>query len=111
MNINENDYILPNNASMTCDQDASDYLGNKELDECLLQFGSFLSIIQVKKVNYTNYLLILVENEQIREILLEMTGIDTFEELVREMIIRYPILCKSKVISSRIKKWKKTTKH
>jgi len=111
MNINENDYTLPSNASMTCNQDASHYLGNKELDECLLQFGSFLSIIQVKKVNYTNYLLILVENEQIREILLEMTGIDTFEELVREMIVRYPILCKSKVVSSRIKKWKKTTKH
>jgi len=81
-------------------------INNKELDECLTKFGSFLSIVQTKKVNPTNYLLILINDSTIRNILLQITGIDTFEELVRELIVRYPILCKSKIIRNQIKRVK-----
>lgn len=78
----------------------------KELDDCIIKFGSFLSIVQTKKINATSYLVILLKNEKLRSILLEMTGIDTFQELVREMMSRYPILCKSKIVYSNIKKKK-----
>ena len=86
---------------------ALSFINSKELDECLVKFGSFLSIVQTKKINPTNYLLILVSDSNIRNILLQITGVDTFEELVRELIVRYPILCKSKIIRNQIKRIKK----
>ncbi len=105
--MSENDnYILPDNASMLCNENGSHHLVDKELDECFLQFGSFLSMTQNKKINQTNYLLILIENKNLREVLMQMTGIDTFQELVKEMVVRYPLLCKSKAINARIKNGK-----
>lgn len=101
--MNENNYTIPDDASMLCNENGSHYLDNKELDECFLKFGSFLSMIQNKKMNQINYLLILIENKNIRDILLHITGIETFEELIKEMVYRCPSLCKSKLISTRIK--------
>jgi len=109
MNENNN-YVLPDNATMCCHKNASHHLGDKELDECFLQFGSFLTMFQDKKVNQVNYLLILIENQNLREILLQMTGLESFQELVKEMVLRYPLLCKSKAINTKIKKWKKSVK-
>jgi hypothetical protein len=101
----QEDYCLTNEA--ITHNNALSVINNKELDECLVKFGSFLSIVQTKKINPTNYLLILVSDSTIRNILLQITGIDTFEELVRELIARYPILCKSKIIRNQIKRIRK----
>lgn len=81
-------------------------INHQELDDCIIKFGSFLSIVQAKKINITGYLIILIKDENIRNVLQIMTGIDTFQELVREMMIRYPILSKSKIVYASVKKKK-----
>lgn len=93
---------------------ATDHINNHELDIIITRFGSFLSIIQTKKISPANFLLYMVENKKIVDILLEVSGIPTFEQFVRELMERYPILYESKVISTKITKInapRKTTKN
>jgi len=105
-----NEYVLPIDVSMVCHQTGFEQLGDKDLDECFLYFGSFLSMIQNKKVSQTNYLLFLIEKPELRETLMQMTGIETFQQLIKEMAIRYPLSYKSKIVNRGIKKWKKLAK-
>ena len=91
---------------------ALDHMNNHELDVSITRFGAFLSVIQTKKISPAGLLLYLVENRDITSIFLKVTGIDTFEQLVRELMVRFPILYESKVISTKIHKInanKKTT--
>ena len=39
-----NEYVLPIDVSMVCHQTGFEQLGDKDLDECFLYFGSFLSM-------------------------------------------------------------------
>lgn len=73
-----------------------------EFDKILLQFGSLLSIIQNKRINQTMLLVTLLESHKYREIFKTMSGIDDISVLFYNIIVRYPILCTSKIIRNKI---------
>jgi hypothetical protein len=75
----------------------------KEFDQDLLKFGALISILQNKKVNQTTILLLLLENETYIKCFKLLSDVDNTYTLLYNIIIRYPILCKSKIINSKIK--------
>lgn len=77
---------------------------NDEFDAALLQFGSLLSMVKNKRINQTMFLLELIENELQRECFKNLCGIDKSEVMFYNIIIRFPVLCKSKIIQTRLKK-------
>jgi len=76
---------------------------NAEFDVILLRFGSLISILKNKRINQTMFLVNLLDNEEYRECFKILSGIDETSELFYNMIIRFPILCKSKIVKSKIK--------
>ena len=79
-------------------------INEKEFNEFILKLGSFLSIVNSKKINQTQLFLHILENKNLQEVSLHITGIDTLEEFVRELILRYPILYKSKIVKTQLSK-------
>jgi len=75
----------------------------KEFNEALITFGSFISIIKNKRINQTMLLIEIIENETVRKIFMDITDIDNIQFLIYNLIIRFPILCKSKVIKNKLK--------
>jgi hypothetical protein len=91
-----------------------DHINEKEFNECILKLGAFISIIKSKKINQTQLFIELLHSKHIQDIFLNVMGIDTFEELVRELMVRYPILYKSKIVKNSLKTKndnRKTKKH
>lgn len=98
-NVIANNSILQNiNAS-----DPIYQLNEQEFDEALLYFGSFISIINNKRINQTMLLVTLLENEKHRQCFKLISGIDENQTLLYNLIIRFPVLCKSKIIKCKIK--------
>jgi len=78
-------------------------INEEEFNASLLQFGAFISIIKNKRVNQTLLLSLLLENKNIRECFKQISEIDDTRVLLYNLIIRFPILCKSKIIKNKIK--------
>ena len=78
-------------------------INEREFNESLLSFGSFISIIKNKRINQTMLLIELIEHAEIRKIFMDISDIDNLQYLVYNLIIRFPILCKSKVIKNKLK--------
>ena len=74
-----------------------------EFDEILLKFGSLVSMLKNKRINQTMFLIELLESEPHRECFKILSGIDETKVLFYNMIIRFPVLCKSKIIKTKIK--------
>lgn len=77
---------------------------NDEFDVALLKVGSLLTMISNKRVNPTIFLIELLENEEFSNCFMILSGIDRKEVLLYNVICRFPILCKSKIIQTKIKK-------
>lgn len=75
---------------------------NKEFNLALIKFGSFVSIIQNKRLSQTFILLQILENEQLRNIFKELCEIDEFQILLLNFLTCYPSLSKSKIIKSKV---------
>jgi len=78
-------------------------INEKEFNESLLKFGSFLSILKNKRINQTMLLLFVLENEDYRNCFKNISEIDNIQILLYNLIIRFPILCKSKIIKNKVK--------
>jgi hypothetical protein len=74
-----------------------------EFDSSLLQFGAFVSILKNKRINQTLLLSELLEKEQYRECFTSISEIDDNYVLIKKLVEKYPILCKSKIIKNKIK--------
>ena len=73
-------------------------LTESELDMLLLKIGAFLSIISNKKVNQAKLLITVVQNKYFGELCLTLTDIDNTQLLVKNILDRYPTVCKSKLV-------------
>lgn len=73
-----------------------DIIIESELTHILNKLGSLLYILTNKKVNHTKLLYELIKNKNFRSIALNLTTINTFEQLVSEIIRRYPDVVRSK---------------
>jgi hypothetical protein len=85
-------------------QNALHYINDKELNDVILKMGSFLSIINSKKINQTQLFIEIVNSTTLCGIILEITGLNTLEQFVKEMVLRYPVIAKSKTVRNNIKK-------
>jgi len=74
-----------------------------EFDEVLLKFGSLVSMLKNKRLNQTMFLMELLDSEIHRECFKTLSGIDELHILFYNLIIRFPVLCKSKIIKTKIK--------
>ena len=84
-------------------QDHVHTITDRELDMIILKMGALLSIIQNKKTNQAKMLIMLVKNERFRKCFLRIAELDSFEQLVRCLMEKYPTLCESKVVSGALK--------
>ena len=73
-----------------------------EFDYILLKFGSLVSMIKNKRINQTMFLIELLENELHRECFKILSGFDDTNMLFYNLIIRFPVLSKSKIIKNKI---------
>ncbi len=77
---------------------------DKELDVLILKLGSFLSILNNKKVNQAKLLVTIVKDKHFRDCVFKLTEIDNLRQIVEALIEKYPSLYKSKIISKSLKK-------
>jgi len=69
---------------------------SKEYIQGLMKLGAFLSIISGKKINSAALFTSILENANIRSILISLTGVDDEREALLNMLHMYPALLKSK---------------
>ena len=74
-----------------------------EFDDILLKFGSLISMLKNKRINQTMFLVELLESEAHRECFKVLSGIEETQILFHNLIVRFPVLCKSKIIKTKIK--------
>ena len=79
------------------------YMNQKEFDRSLLRFGALLSILRNKRINQTMLLQVLIEDEDFRESFKLLSEIENEHTLIKNLVERFPILCKSKIIKNKIK--------
>ena len=75
-----------------------------EFDDVLLKFGSLISMLKNKRINQTMFLVELLDSENHRECFKVLSGIEETRTLFYNLIIRFPVLCKSKIIKTKIAK-------
>jgi len=71
-------------------------LYNKEVALNILNFGSFLSIINNKKINPVFLFTSVLESLSLRQLFVEITGTDNEKESLLNLLHFYPSLIKSK---------------
>jgi len=79
-------------------------LTDHELDMIILRMGSFLSIISNKKSNQAKLVIATLNDEQFRDVFLSLADIDNLQLLIKCILVRYPTVCKSKIILNSIGK-------
>jgi len=82
-------------------------LKEKEFDNALLVFGSLLSILKNKKINTIIILTSILNDKYTQECFKQISGIDNIQTIAYNIIVRNPILCKSKIIKRYLRKQKK----
>lgn len=75
-----------------------------EFVEGVLKAGSFISILEGKKINSTMLFMLLLENKCYQDFFVEITSSDSFREAVFSLLYLYPSLVKSKLTKSSIRK-------
>lgn len=68
----------------------------KEYVDGVYRFGSYLSIIQNKKINPNALFVSVLENRHLREIFIEVTYSENIQEALLGLLQLYPTLLKSK---------------
>jgi hypothetical protein len=80
-------------------------LCSKEFWEAVMKFGSFVSMLENKKVNTTTLFSLLIENKNYQNIFVELTSCTNFREAIEMLLYLYPSLVKSKVTKSTVKRF------
>ena len=71
-------------------------LYSKEIALSILSFGSFLTILNNKKINPVFLFTSVLENLQLRKLFVEVTGTDSEKNSLLNLLHFYPSLVKSK---------------
>jgi len=73
-----------------------------KFDAVLLRYGSLVAMLKNKRINQTMFMVELLESENHRECFKILSGIEETNVLFYNLIIRFPVLCKSKIIKTKI---------
>jgi hypothetical protein len=84
--------------------DPLDRIKVNEFIEGLLKAGSFISMLENKKINTTNLFLLLLEKKDYQDFFVEITASESFREAILTMLYLHPTLVKSKFTKSYIRK-------
>ena len=79
-----------------------EHINHVESDHLLLCFCSFMCIIHGKKLNLPNIFLLLMKNQNYRDLFKTVVCVDTDFDIFKRMIDYDPALSKSKYISKYI---------
>ena len=88
-----NDKILDNFVNYN---DPLDNICNKEFILNVMKFGSYLSIINNKRINASVLFISILENSKLRDIFMEITGAENVRDALLGVMEIYPVLVKSK---------------
>lgn len=77
--------------------EVDDSIFNRELDDIIDKIGSLCSLLENKSMSCVSVFSLLLENEPLREIVLEVNQVSWYDVVTR-MAYRYPILHKSKKV-------------
>lgn len=77
---------------------------SKEYVNGVLTFGSFLSILNSKRINPSTLFNSILENLELRELFIEITGSENTKEALLGLLQLYPALIKSKNTKKLFKK-------
>lgn len=80
-------------------------LCSKEFWSAVMKFGSFVSMVENKKINTTTLFSLLIENKTYQNVFVELTSCSNFREAIEMLLYLYPNLVKSKVTKSTIKRF------
>jgi len=80
-------------------------LNDIEFDSLLLMFGSFVCMLNNKKINQIGVLSNLLDNKNLKDSFKLVTEIDNDTMLLYIFITKYPLLCRSKIIKTKIKQF------
>lgn len=81
-----------------------DHIHSKEFFEGLLKAGSFISMIENKKINTTALFSLLLENPNYQDFFTEITASKNFKEAILSLLYLHPSLVKSKITKSIVRK-------
>lgn len=79
-------------------------LHTKEFIEGLLKAGSFISMIENKKINITSLFALLIERKDYQDFFTEITASNSFRDALMSLLYLYPSLVKSKITKTTIRK-------
>lgn len=82
----------------TLPQDPSDVMASAELDTIILQMGSLLSILQNKKTNVAKLLITSFIDTDFQTTFKQLSELSSSVEILKELVDRYPTVCKSKIV-------------
>jgi len=77
---------------------------SKEFIEGVLKAGSFISMVENKKINTTALFSLLLENSHYQEFFTEITSSNSFKEALMSLLYLNPSLVKSKITKSVVRK-------
>ena len=76
----------------------------KDFVDGMLKAGSFISMLENKKINTTTLFSLLLENPNYQNFFTEITSSDSFREAITTMLYLNPSLVKSKITKSIVRK-------
>lgn len=81
---------------------------DKESEHILLSFCSFCTLVKGKKLSFQNVFVLMLENEQMRNVLKKLLGVDSDHELFKIFLDYDPTITKSKYITKFINNKKRS---
>ena len=104
--------MLQNNLAELENSNATpfDQIHSREFIEGVLKAGSFISMVENKKINTTTLFSMLLEKVDYQKFFTEITSSNSFKEAILSLLYLYPNLIKSKITKSVIRKLNGKTK-
>ena len=87
-------------------RDASYKLDEEEFDIFLLMFASLISMLYDKDLKPTLFFSHFIDNTKLQKILLIISGQNNIYHLIQRILLKYPNLCRSKIIKKKMKNFK-----
>jgi predicted lactoylglutathione lyase len=88
----------------TSHSNPADRIKSREFIDGVLKAGSFISMIENKKINITTLFVLLLESKRYQDFFTEITSSDSFKEAILSLLFLHPPLVKSKFTKSIIRK-------
>lgn len=90
----------------TISKEVSYNIDEQEFDIFLLMFGSLVSLLYNKDLKPTLFFSYFVDNQKLQKLLLIISGQHNIYHLIRKILLKYPNLCRSKIIKKKVKNFR-----